>query len=158
VTKQVEPRNRRNSSIYIPSSRLHLHFVFILYQTHHLDLELSRQHVTCTKQQSSFQNTPNDLHNFGLSLWVSFCYIHLYHNANTSGVDSFPTRSDGTKGQPQRKRDGNCYGKNADIGYKSMPVVGSGLSQRIHLGTHLWTHTDIQYLRRQGSEGMESLF
>ena len=31
---QVEPRNHRDSSIYIPSSRLHLHSLFLPYLTH----------------------------------------------------------------------------------------------------------------------------
>ena len=34
----------------------------------------SRHHVTCTKQRLSFQNTPDNLHNFVLSLWASFRY------------------------------------------------------------------------------------
>jgi len=34
----------------------------------------SRNHVTCTKQHFSFQNTPDNLHNFVLSLWASFRY------------------------------------------------------------------------------------
>jgi len=65
-------------------------------------------HVTCTQQCLSFQNTPDNLHNFVRSLWASFCYVQLYHNANTSDVDSFSTHSDGTKGQPPRKGKGNC--------------------------------------------------
>jgi len=52
--------------------------------------------------------------------------MQLYHNANASDVDSFSTHSDGTKVQPQRKEEGNIQGKNADIGDKSMPVIGSG--------------------------------
>jgi len=42
--------------------------------------------------------------------------MQLYHNGNTSDVDSISTHSDGTKGQPERKGDGNCQGENADIG------------------------------------------
>jgi hypothetical protein len=68
---------------------------------------------------------------------------------NLSSVDSFSTCSDGTKLQLQWKGEGDCDGKKADIGYKSMPVVGWGSYQGIHLGTHPWTHTDIQCLRRQ---------
>jgi len=64
---------------------------------------------------------------------------------------------DGTKWQPQRKREGNCYGQNADIGYKSTPVVGSTPYDGIHLRTHLWIHTDIQCLRCQGWEGLGPL-
>jgi hypothetical protein len=62
--------------------------------------------VTCTKQHLSFQNTLNNLHNFVLSLWASFRYMQLYHNANVSDVDSLSTHSDGTKGQQQRKGEG----------------------------------------------------
>ena len=76
--------------------------------------------------------------------------FQLYYNANTLHVDSFSTRSDGIKGQPQWKEEANCQGKNADIGYKSTPVVGSRLYTGIHLRTHPWTHTDIQCLQRQG--------
>jgi hypothetical protein len=72
--------------------------------------------------------------------------MQLYHNANVSDVDSLSTHSDGTKGQQQRKGEGK--GKDADIGYKSMLVVGSGPYEGIHVGTHPWTHTDIQCLRR----------
>ena len=104
--------------------------------------------MTCTKQRLSFQNTPDNLHNFVRSLWASFRYVQLYHNANASDVDSFSTRSDGTKGQPQRKGEGNCWGKNADISYKSMPVVESGMYTGILLGVRLWTHMDIQCFRR----------
>ena len=112
--------------------------------------ELSPRHLTCTKQRLSFQNTPDNLHNFVCSLWAAFRYVQLYHNANASDVDSFSTRSDGTTGQPQWNGEGNCYGKNADIGYKSMPVVRSGQYTGFHLGTHPWTHMDIQCLWRQG--------
>jgi len=102
--------------------------------------------VTCTKQRLLFQNTPNNLHNYVLSLWASFRYMQLYHNAKVSDVDSLSTHSDGTKGQLPRKGEG--YGKDADIGYKLTLVVGSGPYDEIHLGTHQWTHTDIQCLRR----------
>jgi len=146
--------NCRNSSIYIPSSRLHLHSLFFLYQTHRQHPELSRHHVTCTQHRFSFQNPPNITHNCVRSLWPSFRCVQLYHNANASDIDSFSTHSNGTKEQPQRKREGNCDGKNADIGYKSTPVVGSGPYKEIYLGTYLWTHTDMQCLRRQGFEGL----
>jgi len=63
--------------------------------------ELSRQHVTCTKQHLSFQNTTDILYNFSGSVWASFCYMQLYHNATASDVDSFLTHSDGTKRQAQ---------------------------------------------------------
>jgi len=76
--------------------------------THRQYPELSRHHMTCAKQQLSFQNTPDNLHNFVYSLWASFRYVQLYHSANASDVDSFSTRSDRTKGQPPRKREGNC--------------------------------------------------
>jgi len=35
---------------------------------------------------------------------------------------------------------------------KSLPVIGSWPNKGIHPGTHPWTHTDIQCLRRQGWE------
>jgi hypothetical protein len=80
--------------------------------------------VTFPKQYLLFQNTPNNLYNFVLSFWASFRYMQLYHNANVLDVDSLSTHSDGTKGQQQRK--GEAEGKDADIGYKSTLVVGSG--------------------------------
>jgi len=92
--------NRRNWSIYIPSSRLHLDSLFLPYLTHCQHPQLSRHHVTCTKQRLSFQNTPCNLHNFVRSLWARFRYMQLYCNANASDVDSFSTHSDGTKWQP----------------------------------------------------------
>jgi hypothetical protein len=70
--------------------------------------------------------------------------MQLSHNADILAVDSFSTHSDGTKGQHQTKGEGS--GKDANIGYKSMHVIGSGLNIVIHLGTHLWIHTDIQCL------------
>jgi hypothetical protein len=76
--------------------------------------------------------------------------MQLYHNANALDVDSFSTHSDGTKGQRQRKGEGNCQGKNADIGYKLMPVIGSGPYKGIHHGTHFSTHPDIQTLWLRG--------
>jgi hypothetical protein len=82
--------------------------------------------------------------------------MQLYHNDNVSVVDSFPTHSDGTKGQPQSKMEG--WGKDAKIGYKSMLVVGWGLYKAIHLRTHPSTLTDIQCLGRTGREGMRPLF
>jgi len=93
--------NRRNSSIYIPSSGLHLHSLFLLYWTHRQQLttpypELSRHHMMCTKQYLSFKNTPDNLHIFLRSFWACFCYVQLYHNPNASDADSFSTRSDGT--------------------------------------------------------------
>jgi hypothetical protein len=81
--------------------------------------------------------------------------MQLYHNAKIADVDSLSTHSDGTEGQQQRK--GKGKGKDADIGYKSTLVVGSGPDQEIHRGTHPWTHTDIQCLRRQGRECMGPL-
>ena len=75
--------------------------------THCQHPELSRHHVTCTKHHLSVQNTPNNPHNFVCSLWASFRYVQLNHNANASDVDSFSTRSDGTKRKPQRKGEGN---------------------------------------------------
>jgi len=98
--------NRRNSSIYIPFSRLHLHSLFLLYQTPRHQPQLSHHHVTCTKQFLSFQNTPDNLHLSVRSLWACFRYMQLYHNADASDVDSFSTDSNGTKGQPQRKGEG----------------------------------------------------
>jgi len=75
--------------------------------------------------------------------------MQVYHNANATDVDSFSTHSDGTKGQTHRNGEGNGHGNNADIGYKSTPVVEFGPYKGIHLGTHEWTLTDIQCLRRQ---------
>jgi len=49
--------------------------------------------------------------------------MQMYHNANIFDVDSITTHSDGTKGHQQRKAKG--WGKDADIDYKSMPVIGS---------------------------------
>jgi len=83
--------NCRNSSIYIPSSRLHLDSPFLSYWTHRQHPELSWHCVTCTKQPLSFQNTPDNLHNIVCSLWASFHYVQLYHDGNASDVDSFPT-------------------------------------------------------------------
>jgi len=100
--------NCMNSSIYIPSSRLHLHDLLLQYWTHRQHPEPSRQHVTCIKSHLLFQNIPYNLHHFVRSLWASFRYVQLYHNANTLHVDSFSTSSDGSKGQPQRKGEGNC--------------------------------------------------
>jgi len=78
----VGPRKHRNLSIYIPSSRLHLLFLFLPYYTQRQDPELSRHHVTYPKQLLSFQNTPDSLQNFVLSLGGCFRYMQLYHNAN----------------------------------------------------------------------------
>jgi len=103
---QVEPRNSQNSSIHIPSARLHLRPSFLPHLAHCQRPELSRHHVTCTKHRLSFENPPDNLHNFVLSLWASFRYMKPYHNANPSDVDSFSTHSNGTKGQPQRKGEG----------------------------------------------------
>jgi len=156
-TELVEPRNRRYSSIYIPSSRPHLHYLFLLYWTHCQQPELSWHHVTWTKHLFSFQNTPNILHCFSCSLWASIRYMQLHHNANTSDVDSFSTPSDGTKGQPQRNGEWNCWGKNANNGYISRPDLGSGQFESLHLETHPCRNTDIQCLRHQGWEGMGPL-
>jgi len=100
--------NRRNSSIYIPSSRLHLHTLFIPYWTDPHHPQLSWHHMTCTKQCSSFQNPHDNLHHFVRSHWACFHSIQLCHNAKASDVDSFSTHSDGARGQPQRKGEGNC--------------------------------------------------
>jgi len=103
---QVEPRNHRNSSIYITSSRVPLLSLFLLYDTHRRHPELSRNDVTCTKQRFSFQITPDNMHNFVLSLCASFHHMQLYRIANPLDDDSLLTHSDGTKGQPQRKTEG----------------------------------------------------
>jgi hypothetical protein len=81
--------------------------------------------------------------------------MELYHIANVSDVDPFSTHSDGTKRQQPRKGEG--YSKDADIGYISTSVIGSGLYKAIDLETHRWTHPDIQCLWRQGSEGLGPL-
>jgi hypothetical protein len=60
--------------------------------------------------------------------------MQLYHNANIPDVDSLSTHSDGTKGQQQRKGEGS--GKDANNGYKSTRIVGSGQYKGIHVGTH----------------------
>jgi len=91
-------KNRRNSSIYIPSSHINRLSLFPLYWTHLRHPELSQRHVTCSKQCLSFQNTPEHLHNFVRSLWALFRYMQQYHNANASDVDSFSTHWDGTRG------------------------------------------------------------
>jgi len=142
--------NCTNSSIYIPSSRLHHDSLFLPYLTHRQDPQPIPHHMTYTKQSLSLRNTPDKLHNFVCSPSACFRYMQLYDNANSSDGDSFSTHSDGTKGQLQRKREGNCYGKSADIGYKSTPVIGSGIYEAYHLATHPWTHPDIQCLRHQG--------
>jgi len=104
---QVERRHRRNSSIYIPCSSLHLLSLFLpYYRAHRKRPELSRHHVIWTKQRLPFQRTPDNLYNFVLSLRDSFRYMQLYHNANSSDVDIFSTNSDGTTGQPQTKGEG----------------------------------------------------
>jgi hypothetical protein len=69
--------------------------------------------------------------------------MQLYHNANASDVDSFPTHCDGTKWQREREAEWNCLAKNADIGYKSTLVIVSRPDEGMHLGTHPWTYTDI---------------
>ena len=99
-TKQVEQQNCRNSSIYIPSSRLYLHSAFLQDYINCQDPELSRQHVSGSKQCLPFANTPDNLHNFECTLCACFRYIQLYHNADPCGVDLFSTCSDGSKGQP----------------------------------------------------------
>jgi len=101
--KEGYESNCRNWSIYIPSSCLHLHSVFFQYETHCQHPELSRHHMTYAKQRLSFRNTADTLHNCVRSLWASFCYVQLYHNANASDVDWFSTSRDGSKGQLQRK-------------------------------------------------------
>jgi len=100
--------NRRNSSIFIASSCLLLHSLCLPYVRHRRHAQLCRHHVTCTKQPVSFQNTTDTLHKFECSLWARFHYKKLYHNVTASDVDSFSTHSDGTKGQPERKGEGNC--------------------------------------------------
>jgi len=152
---QGEPRNRRNSIIYIPSSCLHLHSLLLPDNTHRLHPEWSRHLVTCTKQPLSFQNTPNNLHSSVLSLWASISYMQLYHDDNASDVDSFSTHNDGIIGQPPRTGEGKS--KDANIGYGSPPHIGSGPYTAIHLGTHPWTQPDTQCLRRQGWVGMGPL-
>jgi len=62
--------------------------------------------------------------NLVLSLWPSFRYMQLYHNADISDVDSFSTHCDGTKGQHQGEGEGS--GKDADTSYKLTVVIGSG--------------------------------
>ena len=59
--------------------------------------------MTCTIQHVSFQNTPDNLHNFVCFLSPSFHSVQLYHNAKSSDVDSVPTLRDGAKEQQRRK-------------------------------------------------------
>jgi len=139
--------NCRNSSIYIPSSRLHCQSLFLPHLTHRHHPQLSWHHVTCIKQGLSFQNTLDNLHNFVRSHCSCFPYMQLYHNAIASDVDSFSTHSDGATGQLHRKEEGNGEGENTDIGYESTTVVASGPYKGIHLGIHSWTHTDLQCSR-----------
>jgi len=79
--------------------------------------------MTCTEQHLSFQNTPDNTLNVAHSPWDSFPCVQMYHNADASDVDSFSTHRVGTKAQPERSADGNCYGNNADVSYKLRPVV-----------------------------------
>jgi len=120
---QVEPSNRQNSGVYILSSRLHLISVFVSYDTHRQHPELSQHHLRCTKQRLLVQHTPDNLHNSVLSLWASFHYMKLHHNANASDVGSFSTHIDGATGYPQTQGEGK--GTDANICYESTPVVGS---------------------------------
>jgi len=99
--------NCRNSSIYIPSSCLHLHTLFLPYLTHRKHPQPSWYHATCTKQCLLVQSTPDNLNNFVGSLWAGFRYMQPYHNGNASDVDSFSTHSNVTKGQPPRRGEGN---------------------------------------------------
>jgi len=62
------------------------------------------------------------------------------------------------KGQPQRTAEGNCLDKNADIVYKSTPVIGSEPYKAIHLGSHPWTHMDEQCLRHPWWEGRDPFY
>ena len=107
---QVEPSNRRHSSIYIPSSRLHLHSLVLPYQIHSQYPELSQHHLTYTKQRLSYQNTLSYLHNFVRILCGSVCFIQPCHTATASDVDPPSTRSDAVIRRLQRKAKGNCYG------------------------------------------------
>jgi hypothetical protein len=79
---------------------------------------------------------------------MGFLPLQLSYNTYITDVDSFSTHTDGTKGQQQRKP--KSQGKDADIGYKSAPAIGSRPYKGIHLATHLWTDMDIQCLQRQG--------
>jgi len=105
---QVEPRNRRNSSIYIPSSRLHLVSLCLPYCTHrqHPDLNITWLAVNNASRSKTHPISYTTLFFSSLSFWASFRYMQLYHNANVSDVDLFSTHSDGTKGQQQRKGEG----------------------------------------------------
>jgi len=113
---QVEPRNCRNSSIYIPSSNLHLQSLFPRYQTCCQHSEQSLHHLMCRIQCLLFQNTRHKLRSFFHSLLAAFRYDRLFHNKHATVVDWLLTRSDSTKGQPQRKWERTCNGKNAGIG------------------------------------------
>jgi hypothetical protein len=105
---QVEPRNRRNSTIYIPSSRLHLLSLFLPYYTHRQDPDLD---ITWLEQNNATHSkthpiTYTTLYFPTLSIRASVHYMQLCHNANVSDVDLFSTQSDGTKGQQRRKEEG----------------------------------------------------
>jgi len=80
-----------------------------------------------------------------------------YHSVNASNMDSSSTNSDHTNGQPQRKWEGNCQGKNADNGYKETLGVGLGQNIVVHPGTHRWTLKNIKWLRHHEWEDMEPL-
>jgi len=121
--------------VYISLLPAYTSFLFssCIIQTSSILISTSREWY---KKPLSFQNTPDNLYNFVLSLWASFCYMQQYHIANTSDVDLFLTHSDGTKGQQQRN--GERYGKDADIGSKTTLAVGSGPYKGFHLTTHPW--------------------
>jgi hypothetical protein len=105
---QVEPRNHQNSSIYIPSSHLHLLSLVLRYYTHwqHPDLHITwpvHNNASCSKAHPIPYTT---LYFSSLSIWASFRYMQLNHHADISHVGWFSTHSDGTKGQQQRKVEG----------------------------------------------------
>jgi hypothetical protein len=91
----LEPRNRRNSSIYIPSSRLHLHSLFLPYYTHRRDPDLD---ITCLAHNNASRSKTHLITFTICSLPLGLRLVQLYYNANVLDVDSFSTHSDGTKG------------------------------------------------------------
>jgi hypothetical protein len=115
---QAEARIHRNWSIYVSSSHLHFHSLFLLDYTHRHHPEVSQHHTTCKHHYFVFQTTPDNLYIIVHCLLASFCDMQWYHNVNASHVDLSSTHSDLTKGQPQRTGKGNSQGKNANIHYK----------------------------------------
>jgi len=76
---QVEPRNCKNSSKYIPSSRLHLLSLFLRYHTHrhHPDLDITWLAENNPSRSKTHPITSTTLYFPSLSVWASFHYMQL---------------------------------------------------------------------------------